>query len=188
MFITAIYWNSNHINNIVITSIAIFGIITMFQVVNNLTPDFYSYSVWFIVLLGSAITAAVFFAMILGHWYLNVVALPIKLLKKATLVMWVLLFIRTIWDVFFISIDSFVDSFGISHRLWVYMLQFDGFLLLVAFFMGNIVPIVLNIFIWNTLKLQATQSATGLLYISVLSILFGDLLYKYYLLQYGFLL
>ena len=27
MFITAIYWNSNHINNIVITSIAIFGII-----------------------------------------------------------------------------------------------------------------------------------------------------------------
>jgi len=188
MFITAIYWNSNHINNIVITSIAIFGIVTMFQVVNNLTPDFFSYSVWFIVLLGSAITAAVFFAMILGHWYLNVVALPIKLLKKATLVMWVLLFIRTIWDVFFISIDSFVDSFGISHRLWVYMLQFDGFLLLVAFFMGNIVPIVLNIFIWNTLKLQATQSATGLLYISVLSILFGDLLYKYYLLQYGFLL
>ena len=68
------------------------------------------------------------------------------------------------------------------------MLQFEGFLLLVAFFMGNIVPIVLNIFIWKTLKLQATQSATGLLYISVLSILFGDLLYKYYLLRYGFLL
>ena len=188
MSITAIYWNSNHINNLVITSIAIFGIITMIQVVNNLTHDFYSYGVWFIVLLGSAITAAVFFAMILGHWYLNVVALPIKLLKKATLVMWVLLFIRTIWDVLFISIDSFVDSFGISHSIWAYMLQFEGFLLLVAFFMGNIVPIVLNIFIWNTLKLQATQSATGLLYVSVLSILFGDLLYKYYLLQYGFLL
>ena len=29
MSITAIYWNSNHINNIVITSIAIFGIITI---------------------------------------------------------------------------------------------------------------------------------------------------------------
>ena len=188
MSITAIYWNSNHINNIVITSISIFGIVTMIQVLNNLTPGFYSYGVWLIVLLGSGITAAVFFAMILGHWYLNVVALPIKLLKKATLVMWVLLFVRTIWDVFFISIDSFVDSFGISHSLWAYMLQFEGFLLLVAFFMGNIVPIFLNIFIWNTLKLQATQSATGLLYISVLSILFGDLLYKYYLLQYGFLL
>ena len=188
MSITAIYWNSNHINNIVITSISIFGIVAMIQVVNNLTPDFYSYGVWLIVLLGSAITSAVFFAMILGHWYLNVVALPIKLLKKATLVMWVLLFVRTIWDIFFISIDSFVDSFGISYSLWAYMLHFEGFLLLVAFFMGNIVPIFLNIFIWNTLKLQATQSATGLLYISVLSILFGDLLYKYYLLQYGFLL
>ena len=74
MSITAIYWNSNNINNLVITSIAIFGIVTMIQVVNNLTHDFYSYGVWFIVLLGSAITAAVFFAMILGHWYLNVVA------------------------------------------------------------------------------------------------------------------
>ena len=31
------------------------------------------------------------------------------------------------------------------------------------------------------------QSATGLLYVSIVSILFGDLLFKYYLLQYGFL-
>jgi hypothetical protein len=38
------------------------------------------------------------------------------------------------------------------------------------------------------LKLQATQSATGLIYVSVLSILFGDLLFKYYLLKFGFLL
>ena len=67
------------------------------------------------------------------------------------------------------------------------MLQFEGFLLAVAFFMGNLVPIILNYFIWQTLKLQATQSATGLLYVSVVSILFGDLLFKYYLLQFGFL-
>ena len=53
--------------------------------------------------------------------------------------------------------------------------------------MGNIVPIILNFFIWRTLNLQATQSATGLLYVSIVSILFGDLLFKYYLLQYGFL-
>jgi hypothetical protein len=57
----------------------------------------------------------------------------------------------------------------------------------VAFFMGNLVPIVLNVFIWRTLKLQATQSATGLLYVSVVAVLFGDLLFKYYLLQFGFL-
>ena len=48
-------------------------------------------------------------------------------------------------------------------------------------------PITLNFFIWRTLNLQATQSATGLLYVSIVSILFGDLLFKYYLLQYGFL-
>jgi len=38
------------------------------------------------------------------------------------------------------------------------------------------------------LKLQATQSATGLLYISVLAIMAGDLCYKYVLFQEGLLL
>tara|TARA_Y100000588_G_C13369525_1_gene550068 strand:- start:92 stop:298 length:207 start_codon:yes stop_codon:yes gene_type:complete len=66
------------------------------------------------------------------------------------------------------------------------MFQFDGFLLAIAFFIGNIFPIILNILIWRTLKLQATQSATGLLYVSVVSILFSDLILKYYLLEYGF--
>lgn len=87
----------------------------------------------------------------------------------------------------YMKIDSVVDQYGIYHSIWAFMLEFDGFLLAVAFFMGNLVPIILNYFIWRTLKLQATQSATGLLYVSVVSILFGDLLFKYYLIQFGFL-
>jgi len=188
MLITALYWNSDHINNLVITAIAVLGSGTMIRVAFTLAPELYVNGVWFVALLGSSITAAVLFAMILGHWYLNVIALPIKLLKRATLVMWVLLFIRTFWDVFYLSTDTFVDSYGISHNLWGFMANFEGFLLGVAFFMGNLVPIVLNIFIWRTLKLQATQSAAGLLYVSVVAILFGDLLFKYYLIQYGFLI
>jgi hypothetical protein len=187
MFITALYWNSEHINNMVISAIALFGAGTMLRVVADLVSENYVSSVWFIVLLGSAITAAVFFAMILGHWYLNVIALPINLLKKVTISLWGLLLIRSVWDMVYLSTNSFVDTFGISHDLWSFMLQFDGFLLAIAFFMGNIVPIILNYFIWRTLNLQATQSATGLLYVSIVAILFGDLLFKYYLLQYGFL-
>ncbi len=187
MLITALYWNAEHISNLVIAAIAILGTGTMIRVALNLAPELHLYGVWSVVLLGSAITAAVFFAMILGHWYLNVIALPIRLLKRATLAMWVLLAIRTLWDIVYFSTDTFVDTYGISHNLWAFMLHFEGFLMGVAFFMGNLVPIALNIFIWRTLKLQATQSATGLLYVSVVSILFGDLLFKYYLLQYGFL-
>jgi len=68
------------------------------------------------------------------------------------------------------------------------MFQFDGFLLGIAFFIGNVFSIILNFLIWRTLKLQATQSATGLLYVSVISILFSDLILKYYLLEYGFII
>ncbi len=187
LIITALYWNSDHINNMVISSLALFGTGTMIGVVGDIIFVKIFPGTWFIVLLGSAITAGVFFAMILGHWYLNVVALPINLLKKATISLWVLLIIRLFWDLVYLSTNTFTNNFGISRSLWSFMLQFDGFLLAVAFFMGNIVPIVLNFFIWRTLTLQATQSATGLLYVSIVSILFGDLLFKYYLIQYGFL-
>ena len=111
----------------------------------------------------------------------------IRLLKNATLVLWGLLCIHLTWDIYYLSTDTYVDTYGITRNIWAFTARFDGFLLGVAFFMGNLVPMILNIFIWRTLKLQATQSATGLLYVSVVSILFGDLLFKYYLLQFGFL-
>ena len=187
LIITALYWNANRINNVIISSISLFGCATMIGVVFNIAPELNQNGVLFTSLIGSMITASVFFAMILGHWYLNVIALPIRLLRKATLTLWILLGIRTIWDTIYMNIDLVVDHYGIQHSLWSFMLQFEGFLLAVAFFMGNLVPIILNYFIWQTLKLQATQSATGLLYVSVVSILFGDLLFKYYLLQFGFL-
>ena len=86
------------------------------------------------------------------------------------------------------SLENVVDPYGISYGLWAFTFEFEGFLLAIAIFMGNIAPLILNLFIWKTLKLQATQSATGLIYVSVISILFGDLLFKYYLLKFGFLL
>ncbi|MGY8780062.1 MAG: hypothetical protein ACKVJJ_00195 [Fidelibacterota bacterium] len=187
MIVTAFYWNSKNINNIIITATAMFGMVAMIRIPFILAPELHQKGVWFTLLLGSAITGGVFFAMILGHWYLNVIALPIRLLKKSIIAIWGLLIARTIWDIVYLSTDKYVDGYGITHNIWAFMVRFDGFLLGVAFFMGNLVPIVLNIFIWRTLKLQATQSATGLLYVSVVAILFGDLLFKYYLLQFGFL-
>jgi hypothetical protein len=83
--------------------------------------------------------------------------------------------------------NTIIDNYGMSYNLWSFMFHFDGFLLGIAFFIGNLFPIVLNVLIWRTIKLQATQSATGLLYVSVVSILFSDLILKYYLLEYGFI-
>ncbi|MBT7422756.1 MAG: hypothetical protein HN782_00975 [Candidatus Marinimicrobia bacterium] len=188
LIITAYYWNSKRINNFIITIISILGCFAFFQIIIQISPKSNYLILFFMILLGSMITASVFFSMILGHWYLNVINLPITLLKRSIVVFSLLLVVRTLWDVIYMSIESVTDSYGISYNLWAFTFEFDGFLLGIAMFMGNVVPLILNLFIWKTLKLQATQSATGLIYVSVLSILFGDLLFKYYLLKFGFLL
>ena len=188
MIITAIYWNRESVSNAILTLISLVGCYSLVLIADQ----FIDYSVFYVssfsILIGSAITAGVFFSMILGHWYLNVIALPISLLKKSTITLWIALLIRSLWDLFYFATTQHTDSYGIEKDLWQFLFEFDGLLLLVAFFMGNIFPIIINYFVWKTLQLQATQSATGLLYVSIVSVLFGDIIYKYYLLQYGFAL
>ena len=181
--ITAFYWNRKIIHNSIITLISFLGIIALLNILSHFMDDLY-FQASFAVIIGSLITAGVFFSMILGHWYLNVIALPISLLKKSTTALSVALAIRIIWDVFFMTSNVYVDSYGIIKNSWSFLFDFDGILLLVALFMGNIFPFLINYFVWSTLKIQATQSATGLLYVSIISILFGDIIFKFYLLQY----
>ena len=181
--ITAFYWNRKIIHNSIITLISFLGIIALLNILSHFMDDLY-FQASFAVIIGSLITAGVFFSMILGHWYLNVIALPIFLLKKSTIALSVALAIRIIWDVFFMTSNVYVDSYGITKNSWSFLFDFDGILLLVALFMGNIFPVLINYFVWSTLKIQATQSATGLLYVSIISILFGDIIFKFYLLQY----
>ena len=188
LIITAYYWNSNKINNFIISMVSLFGCFAMIGLIEHISPTINHIGLLFVSLLGSMITACVFFAMILGHWYLNVISLPIKLLKKSIVVFTILLLVRITWDAIYLNLEEVTDPYGISYSLLEFTLEFEGFLLLIALFMGNFVPIVLNYFIWKTLKLQATQSATGLIYVSVVSILFGDLIFKFYLLQFGFLI
>ena len=181
--ITAFYWNRKIIHNSIITLISFLGIIALLNILSHFMDDLY-FQASFAVIIGSLITAGVFFSMILGHWYLNVIALPISLLKKSTITLSAALVIRIIWDVFFMTSNVYVDSYGITKNSWSFLFDFDGILLLVALFMGNIFPVLINYFVWSTLKIQATQSATGLLYVSIISILFGDIIFKFYLLQY----
>ena len=181
--ITAFYWNRKIIHNSIITLISFLGIIALLNILSHFMDDLY-FQASFAVIIGSLITAGVFFSMILGHWFLNVIALPISILKKSTIALSAALVIRIIWDVFFMTSNLYVDSYGITKNSWSFLFDFDGILLLVALFMGNIFPVLINYFVWSTLKIQATQSATGLLYVSIISILFGDIIFKFYLLQY----
>ena len=181
---TAIYWNKKNINNIYISIPPFIGIIYLLLIMSQILHVDIDILDYIIIFISFSIIAIVFFSMILGHWYLNVIALPISLLKKSTTALSAALAIRIIWDVFFMTSNLYVDSYGITKNSWSFLFDFDGILLLVALFMGNIFPAFINYFVWSTLKIQATQSATGLLYVSIISILFGDIIFKFYLLQY----
>ena len=183
--ITAFYWNKDKIHNIVISLISILGIYSLLNILFYIFSSDLLLLASFSVIIGSLVTAGVFFSMILGHWYLNVIALPISLLRNSIIVLSTSLLLRTIWDVFYLSSNQYIDAYGIVNNTWSFLFDFDGLLLLVALFMGNIFPIIINYFVLKTLQLQATQSATGLIYVSIISVLFGDIIFKYYLLQYG---
>jgi len=178
LLVTYLYWNSEKISNMVISFAAFVGCVIFMVLAIDIIPAGNSYLIIFTGFVSQAILAGVIFAMILGHWYLNVIQLPIVLLRK------------TANALAFLLVKSLVviDQYGKTLTAYQYITTLDGFFLGVAVFFGLLVPLGLHYFIWRTLKLQATQSATGLLYISVLAIMAGDLCYKYVLFQKGLLL
>tara|TARA_B100001115_G_scaffold174622_1_gene159766 strand:- start:414 stop:1208 length:795 start_codon:yes stop_codon:yes gene_type:complete len=185
---TAFNWNSKKIENIYINIISLIGICSLGLITSQLLSEPYLISTLFSITIGSIITALVFFSMILGHWYLNVIQLPIKFLFNSTLALTVCLLIRSIWDIGYLSMNFHIDEYGLKYSLWSFLVKFEGFLMLVGFLIGIIFPLLINFLAFKSIRLQATQSATGLLYVSIVSILFGDLIFKFYLFQYGFTL
>ena len=151
LFVTAIYWNSKRINNFVTSIPSILGI--SFLVIMNVALIPYNINIidHLIIIIGHTVLAAVFFAMILGHWYLNVVQLPIRLLRNSVILLWILLGIRAIWNCYGLLIFEVEDSYGIVQSLGSFLWTYEGFLLSIAIFFGVLVPFVLNGFIWRTI-------------------------------------
>ncbi len=135
-------------------------------------------------ILGGLILSAAFYAMNLGHWYLNVHGLPLNHLKRATIALGVVLAARLLWDIV-MFLMSHVVYHGEDVTLAAFIGRLDGIFLLVAFFFGTLFPLVSIYFVWGTLKAKSTQSATGILYVLLSAILIGDIAYKFYLLHYN---
>ena len=188
LLVTYLYWNNEKISLFVISFVSCLGCFVFILFAKSMFTDSNLYSVIFTGCVSQAILAGVIFAMILGHWYLNVVQLPIILLRRTSNALAILLVIRLIWNLVQLQSFSVVDQYGRMLSIFQYIATLEGFFLGVSVFFGLLIPLILHFFIWRTLKLHATQSATGLLYISVLAIMVGDLCYKYVLFQNGLLL
>lgn len=126
-----------------------------------------------LLLLGAAASA-----MVLGHWYLVVLDLPISALRRLTVLLVVALVLRT--AVVGVALlgpahAGYDDVRRVAAGLW----SPDGVFVWMRLLFGIAGPASLMWFVWKTVEIRSTQSATGILYVQLFLVLAGELLAKY---------
>jgi hypothetical protein len=125
------------------------------------------------LLLGAAASA-----MVLGHWYLVVLDLPISALRRLTVLLIAALALRA--AIVGIALAGPVhagydDARLVAAGLW----SADGIFIWMRLLFGIAGPLSLIWFIWKTVEIRSTQSATGILYVQLFLVMSGELLAKY---------
>ncbi len=125
-------------------------------------------------LSSALLLGAVAVTMILGHWYLVDTSLSIAPLRDGAL--WVSLAVGAR----FLAVAAALVFGGweilrISRAADI-MFSTNGLFFLFRSLMGLGAPLLLAGLIWQTVKIRSTQSATGLLYVLLILVLFGELI------------
>jgi len=117
-------------------------------------------------------------AMNLGRWYLVVIDLPIAALRRLTMLLIIGLVARsaTVAMALFGPVRGALDDAQmIAMGLW----SPDGIFIWMRLLFGLAGPFALIWFIWKTVEIRSTQSATGILYVQLFLVMSGELLAKY---------
>jgi hypothetical protein len=125
------------------------------------------------LLLGSAAAA-----MTLGHYYLVIIDLPIGALRTLTVMLIATLAVRAIFVGLLVAGPvhaGYMEAQKVAIGLW----SPDGVFVWMRILFGIVGPFSLTYFIWKTVEIRSTQSATGILYVQLFLVLAGELLAKY---------
>lgn len=129
-------------------------------------------------LLGGACTA-----MILGHWYLVLPSMDVAYLQS--MVKWhmvsMVLRVVVVGAAIFIAIAAYQPGLGLMN-FRRYIMSVEGIFFWQRVLFGLLGPAVLSYLTWETAKIRATQSATGILYVDLFTVVVGEILAKYILL------
>ena len=129
-------------------------------------------------LLGGACTA-----MILGHWYLVLPSMDVSLLQSmvkfhiASTVVRIVVVLTVVGT----ALVSWQAPSGAGYSQ--YVLSLDGVFFWQRLLFGLGSPALLSYLTWETAKIRATQSATGILYVDFFTVVVGEVLAKYLLLS-----
>jgi protein NrfD len=124
-------------------------------------------------LLGGTCTA-----MILGHWYLVIPSMKVSYLQSMVKLHIISLVLRiaVVAAAIFVAVVTWQPGLGPSFRHYVQSL--DGIFFWMRVLFGLAGPVVLAWLTWETAKIQSTQSATGILYVDLFTVVVGELLAK----------
>jgi hypothetical protein len=125
------------------------------------------------LLMGSAAGA-----MILGHFYLVVLDLPIAALRRLTVALLACLALRAA-VVAFVLLGPFRASVADARLVAAGLWSADGVFIWMRLLFGLLGPASLGWFIWKTVEIRSTQSATGILYVQLFLVMAGELLAKH---------
>lgn len=135
------------------------------------------------ILTSAMVTGALLVTMNLGHWYLVIRGLPIELLGIANKACVAALLLR---------IATILAGAAMALDAWKHLIQpsagpvWDTVLFLtVRVSFGLAAPLILAWMIHECVKIKSNQSATGILYVSVVFILIGEMSGTYFLLERG---
>lgn len=185
LVMTAFYWNKETAGLKAVSFLSLLGLYITFQI-QTITLD-HTVPAFLISVLGGFIFSSSLYTMNLGHWYLNVHGLPLKHLRNATVVFWVLILVRFVWDLYYIFTGQVVYQ-GDPLRIYEFIRTLEGFLLLIPVFFGTLLPLITLFMVNEIIKLKNTQAATGILYVILCAVVLGDMAYKYYLIKFGIIL
>jgi hypothetical protein len=124
-------------------------------------------------------------AMVLGHWYLVVLDLPIAALRRLCALLIGALVLRAVLVTVTLMGPvhaAYEEAGAVAAGLW----SPDGVFVWMRLLFGIVGPLSLSWFIWKTVEIRATQSATGILYVQLFLVLAGELLAKYLRVAAGF--
>jgi hypothetical protein len=117
-------------------------------------------------------------AMILGHYYLVVLDLPIQALRRLTILLIVAIVLRTV-VVAIVLAGPTHPGVAEARTVAAGLLSIDGVFVWMRLLFGIAGPLSLVWFIWKTVEIRSTQSATGILYVQLFLVMAGELLAKY---------
>src|ERR1043165_8040337 len=128
----------------------------------------------------TALLGSVMLTMVFGHWYLVIPRLSIDPLKRLTKVLMAAIGVRIATIVVSFVVLQLKQSIPFGAVLKELLVQ-QGIFFWPRVIFGVLVPIVLAAMIWSTVKIRHTQAATGLLYLAVVALLFGEFFSKFLL-------